>query len=81
MEIWETARLEYGALETGWLGRALDSRSAESVDDIPGLHIGSRSLPLALKSKKTEVPSLTTLEQYRLQIGGDVAAKREVRGG
>jgi uncharacterized protein (DUF1501 family) len=79
MEIWETARLEYGALETGWLGRALDARFDAAGSDLPGLHIGSRSLPLALKSKKTEVPSLTTLEQYRLQIGGDVAAKREVR--
>ena len=79
MEIWETARLEYGALETGWLGRALDARAAEVGSDIAGLHIGGRSLPLALKAKKTEVPSLTTLEQYRLQIGGDVASKREVR--
>jgi uncharacterized protein (DUF1501 family) len=79
MEIWETARLEYGALETGWLGRALDAAPPAVGSDIPGLHIGGRSLPLAFKSKKTEVPSLTTLEQYRLQIGGDVAAKREVR--
>ncbi|HEY2157625.1 MAG TPA: DUF1501 domain-containing protein [Isosphaeraceae bacterium] len=79
MEIWETARLEYGALETGWLGRALDARPAEVGGDIPGLHVGTRSLPLAFKAKKTEVPSLTTLEQYRLQLGGDVASKREVR--
>jgi uncharacterized protein (DUF1501 family) len=79
MEIWETAKLEYGALETGWLGRALDARFDAAGSDLPGLHIGGRSLPLALKSKQTEVPSLTTLEQYRLQIGGDVAAKREVR--
>src|ERR1700730_9735080 len=83
MEIWETARLEYGALETGWLRRALGppppgvGLDNPGAPDIPGLHIGGRSLPLALKSKKTEVPSLTTLEQYRLQIGGDVAAKRE----
>ncbi len=79
MEIWETARLEYGALETGWLGRALDTRAGEAGGDIPGLHVGSRSLPLAFKAKKTEIPSLTTLEQYKLQLGGDVASKREVR--
>ena len=30
MEIWETARLEHGALETGWLGRALDAAPAEA---------------------------------------------------
>ncbi len=79
MEIWETAKLEYGALETGWLGRTLDANPAAAGSDIAGLHVGTRSLALALKSKKTEVPSLTTLEQYRLQLGGDIAAKREVR--
>ena len=79
MEIWETARLEFGALETGWLGRSLDANPSAVGADLPGLHVGSRSLPLALKAKKTEIPSLTTLEQYRLQLGGDVAAKREVR--
>jgi len=79
MEIWETAKLEFGALETGWLGRTLDANPAAAGTDIAGLHVGGRSLPLALKSTKTEVPSLTTLEQYRLQLGGDLAAKREVR--
>ncbi len=79
MEIWETARMQYGALETGWLGRALDANPVAAGSDIAGLHVGGRSLPLALKSKKTDVPSLSTLEQYRLQLGGDVAAKREVR--
>ncbi len=79
MEIWETAKLEYGALETGWLGRLLDANPTLSGSDIPGLHVGTRSLALALKAKKTEVPSLATLEQYRLQLGGDVATKREVR--
>jgi uncharacterized protein (DUF1501 family) len=79
MEIWETAKLEFGALETGWLGRLLDANPTLSGSDIPGLHVGTRSLALALKSKKTEVPSLSTLEQYRLQLGGDVATKREVR--
>jgi len=79
MEIWETARLEFGSLETGWLGRALDANPAAAGHDLPGLHVGGRGLPLALKSLRTEVPSLTTLEQYRLQIGGDVGSRREVR--
>jgi uncharacterized protein (DUF1501 family) len=79
MEIWETAKLEYGALETGWLGRTLDANPAAAGSDIAGLHVGTRALALALKAKKTDVPSLTTLEQYRLQLGGDVASNREVR--
>ena len=44
------------ALETGWLGRALDARPAKPGDDPPGLHVGGRSMPLALRARKTEVP-------------------------
>src|SRR4051812_44550403 len=46
-EIWETARTATGALETGWLGRALDAIPPASGGDLPALHVGSRSLPLA----------------------------------
>jgi len=78
MEIWETARLEQGALETGWLGRAIDLAPAAPGGDTPAFHVGTRSLPLALRSKKTEVPSLDRLDQYRLQLGD--AADRRARG-
>lgn len=79
MEIWESARLEPGAIDTGWLGRALDASPREAGSDTPALHVGTRALPLALRSKKTEVPSLEKLEQYRLQLGdgADRRARRE----
>ena len=32
-----------------------------------------------MKAKKAEVPSLETLEQYRLQVRGDDAEKRAAR--
>jgi uncharacterized protein (DUF1501 family) len=79
MEIWETARTETGALETGWLGRVLDASPARPGDDIPALHIGPRRLPLAFKAKTTAIPSLESLEQYRLQLAGDDASKRAER--
>ena len=79
MEIWETARTEAGAVETGWLGRLLDARPPSPGADLPALHIGPRRLPPAFKAKTTEVPSLETLEQYRLQLSGDDAAKRKAR--
>ena len=42
MEIWETASVKNDAqaLETGWLGRALDAAAAKPGDDPPGLHVG-----------------------------------------
>jgi uncharacterized protein (DUF1501 family) len=68
MDIWESARLEADATDTGWLGRAIDATPAKPGEDTRALHIGARSLPLALKSKQTEVPSLASLEQYKLKL-------------
>jgi uncharacterized protein (DUF1501 family) len=81
MEIWESGRLEYDAhaLETGWLGRALDARARKPGDDPPGIHIGARAVPLALRSKKTEVPSVESLESYTLQVAGTDQEKRSAR--
>ncbi len=81
MEIWETARLENNAaaLETGWLGRALDAASRRPGGDPPGLHIGARAVPLALRTKKTEVPSVESLESYKLQLSGTDQEKRTER--
>ncbi len=78
-EIWETAKTETGALDTGWLGRALDAAPTPVGGDLPALHVGSRRLPLSFKAKKAEVPSLETLEQYRLQVAGSDADKRTAR--
>jgi uncharacterized protein (DUF1501 family) len=78
MEIWETARTETGALETGWLGRALDAHPPAPGSDLPALTIGTRT-GLSLKARTTEVPALDSLEQYRLKLAGDDAAKRQER--
>jgi uncharacterized protein (DUF1501 family) len=76
MEIWESGRLDPKALETGWLGRTLDATPAKVGEDVKGLHVGNRALPLALRSKRTEVPSLVSLDQYRLQLAGTPGDRR-----
>jgi len=81
MEIWETAKLENDAksLETGWLGRALDAQGRKAGADPLGLHVGARALPLALRTKKTEVPSLESLESYQLKITGTDQERKMTR--
>ncbi|MFO0950393.1 MAG: DUF1501 domain-containing protein [Isosphaeraceae bacterium] len=79
MEIWESARLDPKALDTGWLGRALDARETKPGEDVPAIHLGTRELPLAMRSKRTEVPSVASLDQYRLQIPGSDADRRASR--
>jgi uncharacterized protein (DUF1501 family) len=82
MEIWETARVDNkpDALDTGWLGRALDGPVTQmSQGDLPAVHVGPRRLPLALKAKRSEAPSLETLEQFRLKLSGDTSRIAEER--
>ena len=79
MEIWESARVEAGAVETGWLGRALDATPTKSGGDVPGLHVGGKGLPIALRARRGEVPTLDSLEEYRLRLEGDAAGRRESR--
>jgi uncharacterized protein (DUF1501 family) len=80
MEIWETARMETDAPETGWLGRSLDGRPPKPGDDPSAIHVGSRSLPIALKAKRVQVPSLASLEEYRLKFAGETRAAVEAVG-
>jgi uncharacterized protein (DUF1501 family) len=81
MEIWETGRLgnDAQALETGWLGRALDAKGRKPGDDPPALHVGGGALPQALRSRRTEVPALESLESYKLQVAGDEPDRRATR--
>ena len=79
MEIWESARLDPAQLDTGWLGRALDLSPSRPGEDVKALNVGGRALPLALRSKRTETPSLESLEQYRLQLAGSTGEKRSAR--
>jgi uncharacterized protein (DUF1501 family) len=72
MDIWESARLDPSDLATGWLGRAMDTaaeRSEAAASRISGVHVGSRNLPLAMRARRVDVPSLERLDQ--LQIKGD----------
>src|SRR5262249_49270754 len=82
MEIWETARLGNDAksLETDWLRRATDAQYPKAGQDPPALNIGGRWMPIALRTKKTEVPSIESLESYRLQLAGTEQEKKAERG-
>ena len=83
MEIWEIGPA--GERREGPRDRLAgpDPRSAAAGKpghDPPGLHIGGRSMPLALRSKKTGVPSVESLESYKLQLAGTDAEKQAERG-
>lgn len=76
MDIWESARLSPNELATGWLGRAMDYSLDESarMSRLTGVHIGSRNLPLAMRARRADVPSMERLDQ--LQLKGDNSLTR-----
>ena len=69
MDLWHTAHRAQESPRLGWLGRCLDNQSL--ADQLPAIHYGGDRQPLALSTRAHPVPSITSLEQFRLKTGGD----------
>ena len=71
MDIWHTAERTAEKQRDGWLGRSLDRFAAASgkpaLRDTPALHLGGGPLPLALVSRTQPVPSIESLDGFRLR--------------
>lgn len=87
MDIWHTCLRKSENRPDGWLGRAIDSLQESQNLDIPALHLGPNKQPFALASRLSRVPSVRSLEQFRLdlqnreslqQIRTNVTAPRQV---
>lgn len=70
MDIWHTARPEVEDTRDGWLGRCLDGAPRAAGSDVPALHLGAGPSPLALASRHSPVPSIESLEGFRLRTEG-----------
>jgi len=68
MDIWHTASLAEKLPNDGWLGRAIGRPEMRREGIVPALHFGGK-LPLALVGRSTEVPSLNSLADFKLQPG------------
>lgn len=75
-DIWQSAA-PTGAVDTGWLGRYLDSALAGSANPLKALSIGP-VLPKAFFAKQTLVPAVDSLESFQLLAGrqGPAEAQR-----
>jgi uncharacterized protein (DUF1501 family) len=66
MDIWHTCHHKGNARSDGWLGRYLEAAKLQALQDPPALHLGFENQPLALMSREIRVPSVRSLEQFRL---------------
>ena len=80
MDIWHTCQRKTVRGNYGWIGRWLSQQKAERTGamDSWALHLGHEQQPLALASRDGSVPSIASMEQFRLRLGDREALKREV---
>ncbi len=66
MDIWHTCQRKNENRIDGWLGRCLELTANAVTQDPAGLHLGSDKQPFALMSREVRVPSIRSLDQFRL---------------
>lgn len=73
MDIWHCADPSRERLETGWLGRVV-----ERSRDCRALHLDHEPLPLALRAERADVPSVSSIESFRLQGDANTPTRRAI---
>lgn len=76
MDIWHTAQRNEANRNTGWLGRYFDSARGQAGDRDPAaMHFGAENQPLALAAEHVAVPSVRSIDRFRMKLADD----RELR--
>jgi uncharacterized protein (DUF1501 family) len=68
MDLWHTAHRREESRQLGWLGRCIDDSPALR-GELPAIHYGAGRQPLALGTRSRPVPSIASLDQFRLDGG------------
>ena len=73
MDLWHTAHRMEEQNPIGWIGRSVEENMAAS--NLPALHLGRELQPLALKTEKKPVPSIRSIDNFKLNALGDKKVK------
>ncbi len=71
MDIWHTCHRKEDRTGEGWLGRMIAAEQVAARGEALGLHLGSEQQPLALACRGVQVPSIASIEQFRLKVAED----------
>lgn len=74
MDIWHTCQRKNETRTDGWLGRLFE-RQDSTITDPQAIHLGREKQPFALMSRRVRVPSIQSLDEFRL-LGAEDAAFR-----
>ena len=75
MDIWHSCRRKTSVRHDGWLGRYLESKQTGKPLDLPALHLGREKQPLALVSRNVRVPSVRSVDRFKLKDGSQELRK------
>jgi len=81
MDIWHSCHRKTSPRQDGWLGRFLDQTQKTPAHDLPALHLGREKQPLALTSRNVRVPSIQSVDRFRLRGRGQQLRKAVTRIG
>jgi uncharacterized protein (DUF1501 family) len=70
MDIWHSCHRKDQRQGDGWLGRWMAAWPADAHRDAPGLHLGNEPQPIALSGRGVHVPSVASIDQFRLKVDG-----------
>jgi uncharacterized protein (DUF1501 family) len=73
MDIWHSGVRKDQPRSAGWLGRYLDVTRAEANADVSAIHLGAEKQPFALTARDVRVPSVRSLEEFRLRVPDEEA--------
>lgn len=83
MDIWHSCTTKEQRGRTGWLGRWLDQKQTtafnEGNQDSLAMHLGAEVQPFALTALDVQVPSLSTIEQFRFKVEADSSLPNSAR--
>ncbi len=79
MDIWHTCQRKNDIRTDGWLGRFLEEQTDADGGDPAALHLGHDKQPFSVMSRKVRVPSIRSLEQFRLQGADDADFRKAVQ--
>lgn len=75
MDIWHSCTTKDKRGRTGWLGRWLDQKhrdeNRDDNQDTLAMHLGGEVQPFALTALDAQVPSLSSIEQFRFKVEAD----------
>ena len=78
MDIWHSCQRKTENRTEGWLGRMFEQTANSNGGDPKGLHLGHDKQPFALMSRDVRVPSIQSLQQFRLQGTDDAQFRKAV---